>query len=109
MKCLLYITPLNQWLHRQLLNQNFFHCLLKKGEKIQKLKTIEVVSTAPEPIIDIFKRPIRDGSDRTEIEREGFPDMTPLGFVEMLRQEGIIFQSFDIVNRIEFKYVMEGE
>ncbi len=70
---------------------------LKKGEKINRLKVIEIVSTRAEPLNAITK---------ADCIREGFPEMTPVEFINMM----IIYYGIKpdkIVNRIEFKYIKE--
>jgi hypothetical protein len=70
---------------------------LKKGEKIKKLKLIEIVSTRPEPLNAITQ---------ADVIREGFPDWTPEQFVDMLvKHYGVKVD--EPVNRIEFKYCNE--
>ncbi len=68
---------------------------LKKGEKIQKLKVIEIVSTRKEILCTITKN---------DCIREGFPDLTPCEFVKMLCDHSGVLPSIT-VNRIEFKYI----
>lgn len=69
---------------------------LKKGETIEKLAVIEVVKSTNEAL---------DAISKDECAREGFPDMEPAEFVEMLlsHNKGKIPRS--TVNRIEFKYI----
>ncbi len=80
---------------------------VKKGEKVEVLAIIEIVSNEPEPLSEIIYAPYRDGDENSnvgECDREGFPHMTPIEFVRMFRQHmGAGFKQ--IVNRIEFKYV----
>lgn len=68
---------------------------LKKGEKINKLTVIAVVSAWPEPL---------DTITEADCIREGFPEMTPFEFTMMLvKHYGCDTKT--TVNRIEFKYV----
>lgn len=69
---------------------------LKKGEKHDVLKVIEVVSVRREPLNAI---------DQADVIREGFPQMSPADFVAMFckSHKGVNPQS--IITRIEFKYV----
>lgn len=68
---------------------------LKKGESIERLGTIRIVSVRPEPMNSITK---------DDVILEGFPEWTPDQFVSMLvRHYGIHPES--IVNRIEFEYL----
>lgn len=73
---------------------------LKKGEVIEKIHVIEIVDTRPERIYDILEYP----DPAAEIAREGFPDMTPGEFIEMLC-EITGKDASEEINRIEFKYV----
>ncbi len=68
---------------------------LKKGEKINRLKVIEIVSTRAEMLCSITK---------ADCVREGFPELTPSHFVSMLCDHYGIYPK-KIVNRIEFKYI----
>ena len=68
---------------------------LQKGEKINRLKLVEVVSTRPEPLNAITQ---------DDVIREGFPDWTPQRFVQMLVDHYKIDPT-KICNRIEFKYL----
>jgi hypothetical protein len=70
---------------------------LKKGEKVEEIGYARVVSNDREPLDAIQERP----ADPT---REGFPLMTPTGFVAMFcRSMGC--DSSTEVHRIEFEYV----
>lgn len=68
---------------------------LKKGEKPEKLKVIEVVSARREPL---------DAITADDVRREGFPGMTPASFVAMFC-EHMRCQPDQEVTRIEFKYI----
>lgn len=70
---------------------------LKKGEKIQKLAVIEIVSVRAERLWDITD---------DECEREGFPETEDSEFVGMFCEEMNTVPNVT-VNRIEFKYVEE--
>lgn len=72
---------------------------LKKGEKINRLKIIEAVSTRGEPLNAITKE---------DCIREGFPEFEPCDFVDMLVKYHKC-KPDAIINRIEFKYVKESE
>lgn len=69
---------------------------LKKGEKHKELAIVEVVSVRRERLDEITQE---------EVIREGFPDMTPAGFISMFcdSHRGIVPSS--LITRIEFKYV----
>lgn len=67
---------------------------LKKGEKVNRLKKITVVSTRKEHLHQIT------GED---CALEGFPDMKPYDFIEFyLLHNGGSYNQY--VNRIEFRY-----
>lgn len=68
---------------------------LKKGEKVNPLKIIEVVSTKKEPLSAITQE---------DVIREGFPEWTPAQFVQMLVNHYRVDPA-KLVNRIEFRYV----
>lgn len=68
---------------------------LRKGEQIERLCMIEVVSVRSEPLNAITQDDVR---------REGFPDWTPEQFVQMLVDHYKIDPS-KTCNRIEFRYI----
>jgi hypothetical protein len=68
---------------------------LKKGESIVRLGLIEIVSTRPEPLHDITL---------DECVLEGFPEMCPYDFIEMLCRH-YNCQPEKVVNRIEYAYL----
>ncbi len=68
---------------------------LKKGEKINRLALIHVVSVRKEPIKNISQE---------DCIKEGFPEMSPADFVKMIcTHYGC--QDYDMINRIEFIYL----
>ncbi|MGB0768727.1 MAG: ASCH domain-containing protein [Phycisphaeraceae bacterium] len=71
---------------------------LKKGEKVQAIGVIEVVSVREEPLGAI---------EQADCVAEGFPDLSPAEFVAMYRSfaGGPADQ---LVTRIEFKHVDGG-
>lgn len=69
---------------------------LKKGEKHELLAEIEVVSARRERL---------DAIDQADCIREGFPDMTPAGFVSMFCDSHKGVAPSSIITRIEFKYL----
>ncbi len=71
---------------------------LKKGEKIEALCVIEIISVRPEPLNAITQE---------DVVREGFPDWTPDQFVQMLVDHYRCDPTKEC-NRIEFLYV-EGD
>lgn len=78
---------------------------LKKGEGIKRIREIEIISFTAEPLNAIFYQPIRDGR-RSEVDREGFPEMTLMEFVKFFCKSMKIEQTAT-VHRIEFRYVGE--
>jgi len=68
---------------------------LKKGEKIQHLGKIKIISTRRESL---------DHIDALELIREGFPKMTPFDFITMFRTANHC-SIYENVTRIEFGYV----
>lgn len=67
----------------------------KKGEKIKRLGLIRVVSIRKEPLNEITTE---------DCIKEGFPELTPEQFVEMLCNHSKCLPG-DSVNRIEFEYL----
>jgi hypothetical protein len=76
---------------------------LKKGEKIEKIRELVCVSNKTERLGDIIDNPYR-GSTIMETDKEGFPHLTPEGFVRMLYKE-IGANRETMVQRIEFEYI----
>jgi hypothetical protein len=75
-------------------------CLgLRKGERHQALARIRVKSVSQERIDEITL---------DEVEREGFPEMTVTGFVEMFCR-AMKCRHCDFVTRIEFERAPAGE
>ena len=68
---------------------------LKKGEKINKLGRIEVLSTDWQPLNNITVE---------DCALEGFPDMTPAEFVKFFCDHNSCDPE-TLVNRIEFRYL----
>ena len=71
---------------------------LKKGEKHKELAIVEVVESWREPLNSISKG---------EVEREGFPDMTPAEFVAMFCK-AMRCKPDTVVTVIWWSYVAEG-
>lgn len=69
---------------------------LKKGERVQKLGLIKVVSLRREPLENIT-----DG----DVAREGFPGKDRLWFISFFLRSSGGFGSTVPVNRIEFEYL----
>ena len=81
---------------------------LKKGEKVKRLALIRVVSVTGEPLNKI----IQHGQE--ECDREGFPHLTPIGFIHMfIAANDLVRKTYSaatqVVKRIEFEYVEEAE
>lgn len=68
---------------------------LKKGEKIEPLAMVRIVSTRAEPLNAITQ---------ADVIREGFPNWTPDQFVQMLGDHYGVSPTA-MVNRIEFEYL----
>lgn len=79
---------------------------LKKGQKIEQLGECICKSNIPERLDWIGMFPVRgrpeDMHTKPEVEREGFPDLTPEQFVDMFCKEMHCTPS-TIINRIEFE------
>lgn len=73
---------------------------LKKGEKIEKLAVIRVVSNTREQLSAIHDHP-------GDCAREGFPEMMPDQFIAFFcaAHHGKRVTAKTLVNRIEFEYV----
>lgn len=69
---------------------------LKKGEKIEKLGQIKILSTRLEPLNAITQE---------DVIREGFPNWTPQNFIDMLVKHYNV-EPDAMVNRIEFEYML---
>jgi len=72
---------------------------LRKGEKVERIRPIEIISTDWEPLNDV---------NQEEVIREGFPWMGIDEFIDMYC-EAFDCSEFAMVNRIEFKYLDEQE
>ncbi len=75
---------------------------LKKGQKVERIGVIEVVSNRPEPIGALADYP--PVSAVSELYREGFPKLTPDEFISMFCKANRCDRN-KIVNRIVFKHV----
>ena len=65
---------------------------LKRGEKIERIALCEVVSNTKGPLSELTQ---------SEVDREGFPNLTPDQFADMFRRS----IGEENPNRIEFKYI----
>lgn len=70
---------------------------IKKGELV-RMDVIEIVSTRPEKTTTEY-------ITQDECNREGFPDLTPKGFIAMLTKHYGKIDPDRPINRIEFKYI----
>lgn len=68
---------------------------LKKGEKVNKLRLLRIISTRKEPLDLITKQ---------DCELEGFPGRTPDEFISMFCEHNKC-EPFIHVNRIAFDYI----
>jgi len=68
---------------------------LKKGEKIEPIAEIEILSVSAEPLNAITKE---------DCIKEGFPEFEPCDFVNMLTKHYKV-EPDAIINRIEFRYI----
>ncbi len=68
---------------------------LKRGEKVEKICPISIVSLRTEILFEITY---------DECVKEGFPNMTPEEFIEMFCKHNKC-SDMETVNRIEFKYI----
>lgn len=94
---------------------------LKKGEKVKHLHEIIVLEVNREPLIDIIKHPIRINPPRiveqyiertggrypTECVLEGFPELSPLQFVQMFMKMNKCIAEAP-VTRILYDFVEES-
>lgn len=76
---------------------------LKKGEAVKRIGVVRVVRVTKEPLTRLI---YDDAYGREEVIREGFPEMTPLEFVDMFCLHNRIDRSRH-VNRIEFEHVLQ--
>lgn len=74
---------------------------LKKGEAVKRIGVVRVVRITKEPLTKLI---YDEAYGREEVIREGFPEMTPLEFVDMFCLHNRIDRSRR-VNRIEFEHV----
>ena len=74
---------------------------LKKGDKVEKICQIRVVSAKRERLDDLH---YMKGYGPNEMFREGFPHMDPKDFVEMFCKFNRCLP-YVFVTRIEFEYV----
>jgi len=84
---------------------------LKKGEKVVRLGECICINNDDEPVDGIIQYPIRGFSARPgqlivvpECEREGYPELNPVQFVEMFCKMNKCKPS-DCIRRIEFEKI----
>lgn len=77
---------------------------LKRGDHVKVLGECMCISNTKEPLDEIIRRPYRDGNTRSEMEREGFPQMTAEQFVTFFCDHMKVTPD-TTVNRIAFKKV----
>lgn len=68
---------------------------IRKGEKMNKICTIVIVSNTPEMLIKITPE---------EVIKEGFPGKSPNWFIDMFCKSHKKCTPVTVINRIEFKY-----
>lgn len=80
---------------------------MKLGETIEPLGECVCVNNESEKLSDIIRRPKR--GERTEVAREGFPNLSEIEFVNMFRKEFstnlVRIEPWTMVNRIEFRRI----
>ncbi|MBN2420087.1 MAG: ASCH domain-containing protein [Deltaproteobacteria bacterium] len=74
---------------------------LKKGQKVEKIHLIKIVSTRWEPLNLIVSDPVYGYK---ECALEGFPELTPDEFVKMFCDANRC-KPYKLVNRIAFNYL----
>jgi len=74
----------------------------KRGQKVVNLGLIQVVSVRGEPLKALTDSP---EYGQAECVLEGFPDFTPLQFIEMFLATHKGCTQDEPINRIEFKYL----
>lgn len=73
---------------------------LKKGQKVQRMHPLRVVSTTPEPLRELVDH---EDYGASEMVREGFWDYSPMDFCEMyIKHNGGGLDT--LRNRIEFEH-----
>jgi hypothetical protein len=77
----------------------------KKGEPLERIVDVEVVSIRREQLQELF-HPLDAGF--REVAREGFPGMEPGEFVRKFFVDAQGMSAFDIVTRIEWRYLDGG-
>ena len=88
---------------------------IKKGEHIVKLDQIEIIEVNREPLDEIIRRPVRPMPRRivdqypfalpSETTLEGFPELTPVGFVMKFCEINKGCRPDTEITRLVFDYV----
>lgn len=77
----------------------------RKGEPLDRLRAVEVVSIRREPL-GLLDRDDQPGTyARLEVDREGFPDLSPREFVRRFFMEAQGCSWSTVVTRIEWAYL----
>jgi len=81
---------------------------LKKGEKIKRLGVVEVVNVCRERLDDLWLERCYPFGGRSELAKEGFPNMTPMEFTDMFCKANKCKADVQ-VTRIEFRRVRPSQ
>ncbi len=80
---------------------------LKKGDKVEKICQIRVVSVLRERLFSLLEDPLYNASTaygRREVIAEGFPDLTPPEFIRKFCEINLC-EHDQFITRIEFEYI----
>ena len=69
---------------------------LRKGEKVRRITVIRILNTRAEAL---------DRIDAWDVEREGFPGMSPARFIDEFCRSHKGCKPHTVINRIEFEFV----
>lgn len=75
----------------------------KPGEPLERLAEVKVALVTREPLSDLLRTDISNNAG--EVEREGFPGMSPEEFIRRFFIEAQGMHLDDIVTRIEWRYI----
>lgn len=93
------VTRRNGWLNLkpgETLNACFKCQGLKKGERVNKICQIKIISISKETLRNITQ---------DDCKREGFPELKPAEFVRMFCESHKGCTPDKVINRIEFEYI----
>lgn len=76
---------------------------LAKGEKVQKIHVVKVISATSERLFRLLDD---EAYGKAEVIAEGFPHYTPLEFVKMFCESRHSVTPQTMVNRIEYRYLL---